>query len=121
MSRPVIGITSYVVRAAWGVWHVPTTLIPHVYVESVARSGGQPVVIPPVGVDVSVLDRLDGLVLSGGPDIHPALYGCDPEPQTQPGPLRDAAEMALLNAAVDTDLPVLAVCRGLQLLAVAYG
>nr|WP_062330516.1 gamma-glutamyl-gamma-aminobutyrate hydrolase family protein [Herbidospora sakaeratensis] len=121
MSRPVIGITSYIEKAAWGVWDVPVTLVPQGYVDGVTRAGGRPVVIPPDEEDVGVLDRLDGLILSGGADLAPALYGSPAHRETRTAPYRDAAELTLLREALARDLPVLAVCRGLQLLAVVYG
>lgn len=120
--HPIIGITSYVLPASWGVWHdLPTTLIPHDYVEAVRLAGGRAVVLPPDDGDTGVLRALDGLVLSGGPDLDPALYGAAPEPLTDTHPERDRAEFALARRALEIDLPVLGVCRGMQLLTVAAG
>jgi putative glutamine amidotransferase len=120
--RPVIGITTYVEAATWGVWHnLPTTLVPHDYVAAVTRSGGRAVLLPPDDLDADVLGVLDGLVLSGGADLGPELYGAEPGPQTITRPDRDAAEMLLARAALTRDLPVLGVCRGMQLLTVAAG
>jgi putative glutamine amidotransferase len=122
-SRPVIGITSYAESASWATWQdVPVALLPYAYVEAVSASGGQPVIIPPEDCATAVLDIIDGLVLAGGPDIDPARYGARPHPQTHgQRPDRDAGELALLRAALDSDLPVLGVCRGMQLMAVAAG
>lgn len=119
--RPIIGITTYVDQATWGVWRdLPTTLVPHDYTEAVIQAGGRPVLIPP-HEDTDVLRVLDGLVLTGGPDLGPELYGAEPEPMTVTHPERDSAEMPLVHRALELDLPVLGVCRGMQLLAVAAG
>jgi putative glutamine amidotransferase len=120
--RPIIGITTYVEPASWGVWHdVEATLIPHAYVEAVTLAGGRPVVLPPDGSDADVLSVLDGLVLAGGADLGPEFYGAPAEPLTDTRPARDAGEMLLTRAALEADLPVLGVCRGMQLLVVAAG
>ena len=120
--RPIIGITTYVEPATWGVWRdLPTTLVPHDYVAAVTLAGGRAVLLPPDGQDTDVLRILDGLVLSGGSDLDPSLYGATLEPQTVTRPDRDAAETALLRDALERDLPILGVCRGMQLLAVAAG
>jgi putative glutamine amidotransferase len=120
--RPIIGITAYVEPASWGVWHdLETTLLPHAYVEAVTIAGGRAVLLPPDDLDADVLTRLDGLVLAGGPDLGADLYGAEPEPLTDTRPARDDAEMLLARAALDADLPILGVCRGMQVLAVAAG
>lgn len=120
--RPVIGITTYVEPATWGVWHdLPTALLPHDYVAAVAGAEGRAVLLPPDDLDADVVRVLDGLVLSGGADVGPELYGAEPEPLTVTRPERDSAELLLARAALDADLPVLGVCRGMQVLAVAAG
>ena len=120
--RPVIGITTYVEPATWGVWQdLPTALIPQDYVAAVTAAGGRAVLLPPDDLDADVLRLLDGLVLSGGSDVDPELYGATPEPLTVTRPERDTAELLLARAALDRDLPVLGVCRGMQLLTVAAG
>jgi gamma-glutamyl-gamma-aminobutyrate hydrolase PuuD len=122
VSRPVVGITTYRETARWGVWNCPAVLVPADYVRQVSGAGGVPVLLPPIADDVEVLDRLDALVLAGGADVDPARYGADRSPRTGPAAGdRDDAELALLAAALERDLPVLAVCRGLQLLAVLRG
>jgi putative glutamine amidotransferase len=123
MARPVIGITTYAQDASWGVWQLPAALIPLDYVDAVERAGGRPILIPPseVGVDETV-DLLDGVVFSGGADVDPALYGADAHPETDaPQARRDRGELALLRAALERDVPILAVCRGVQLFNVARG
>jgi len=124
--RPVIGVTAYDEEAAWGLWHKQASLVPAEYVRSLADAGAHVVVLPvqhdgTADLD-SLLQRLDGLLLTGGPDIDPARYGAEPHPRSQqPRPARDERELALLAAAARTNLPVLAICRGMQLLNVARG
>jgi putative glutamine amidotransferase len=121
MSRPVIGITTYTEDAKWASTSGHVTLLSTAYAECVNRSGGRAVLIPTDDPGADVLDRLDGLILAGGSDVDPARYGQPAHPESAWRPERDAAEFLLLDAALDRDMPVLAVCRGLQLLAVAYG
>jgi anthranilate synthase component 2/putative glutamine amidotransferase len=119
----VVGITSYAQEAAWGVWRLPAALVPLAYVDAIERAGGRAVVIPPAEEDVEqTLDALDGIVFSGGADVDPAQYGAAAHPETDaPQTRRDAGEMALLRAALERDMPTLAICRGFQLLNVARG
>jgi putative glutamine amidotransferase len=121
--RPVIGITTYAQEASWGAWRLPAALIPLDYVDAIERAGGRPLLIPPSGEGVEeTLDVLDGVVFSGGADVDPALYGAEPHPETdEPQARRDAGELALLSAALERDMPTLAVCRGFQLLNVVRG
>ena len=109
MAKPVIGITTYVVPAAWGHWQLEAALIPYDYVRAVERAGGRALLVPPDEDDVEeTLERLDGIVFSGGEDIGE-------------NEARDRGELALLQAALARDLPVLAVCRGFEVLNVARG
>jgi gamma-glutamyl-gamma-aminobutyrate hydrolase PuuD len=123
MSKPVIGITAYLTPARYGVWEEETALIPAAYVRAIEAAGGRALLVPPStdGVE-ETLDRLDGLIFSGGPDLDPELYGQDAHPETDGiVPQRDQAEIALVKAALARDMPVLAVCRGSQVLNVALG
>ena len=124
MARPVVGITTYLARGAVRRWDTESALVPADYVRAIERAGGRPLLVPPStdGID-ETLDALDGLVFSGGSDIDPELYGHDAAPGDD-GEIhreRDDAELALLQAALARDMPVLAICRGSQLLNVARG
>jgi len=122
MGRPLIGITTYREQARWGFWDVPAVLLPANYADAVAEAGGEPVLLPTGAVSAETVARLDGLVLAGGADVDPARYDEVPDPHTTATrPERDASEIALLQAALDRDLPVLAICRGMQLLNVLLG
>ena len=121
--RPLIGITSYAEEIRWGVWTEDAALVPLAYVRAVEHAGGRPLVVPPSedGLE-ETLDALDGVIFSGGGDLDPELYGAEPHDETDmPRTERDAAELRLLEAALDRDMPVLAICRGSQLLNVARG
>jgi putative glutamine amidotransferase len=123
MAKPLVGITTYVTPARFGAWELESALIPYDYVRAVERAGARAVLVPPSddGID-EVLDAVDGLVFSGGSDLGPDLYGQEPHPETTGVvPARDSAELALLRAALDRDVPVLAICRGSQILNVALG
>src|SRR5262249_9921931 len=121
--RPIVGITTYLTAAQFGAWEIESVLVPADYVNAVKRAGGRPLLVPPSDDGVEeTLDALDGLVFSGGSDLGPELYGPKPPPPTTRGaPERDRGELALRTAALDRDLPVLAVCRGSQVLNVARG
>ena len=122
MSRPLIGITTYREPAQWGTWHVPAVLLPAAYADAVAAAGGEPVLLPTGALSADVVGRLDGLVLAGGADVDPARYDRPAGPHTTVlRPDRDESELVALQAALDLDLPLLAVCRGMQLLDVALG
>jgi putative glutamine amidotransferase len=122
-ARPLIGITTYVVPAKWSYWDLEAALVPAAYVHAVEAAGGRPLLVPPSveGIE-ETLDGLDGLVFSGGSDLGPAHYGQEPHEQTSGVvPHRDEAELGLLREALQRDMPVLAICRGSQVLNVARG
>jgi putative glutamine amidotransferase len=123
VARPVIGITTYVTPAKWSYWEREAVLVPAEYVRAIERAGGRALLVPPSadGVD-ETLDVLDGILFSGGSDLDPDFYGQEAHPETF-GVVeeRDRAELALLEAALARDLPVLAVCRGSQVLNVVRG
>lgn len=123
---PVVGLTTYRQQTRSGVWDVPASFLPAVYIEGVTRAGGIATLLPPQPVDDDIAGRvvecLDGLVLTGGKDVDPALYGQDPHSATDdPAGSRDAWEVTLLRAALHRRIPVLGICRGAQVLNVALG
>jgi putative glutamine amidotransferase len=123
MARPVVGITTYVVPAKWSSWDQEAALVPADYVRAIERAGGRALLVPPAadGID-ETLDAVDGLVFSGGADLDPGLYGQEAHAETSGvEEARDRAELALLEAALARDMPVLAICRGSQILNVARG
>jgi putative glutamine amidotransferase len=126
VSRPVIGICAALERARWSHWDQQAVLLPLSYVAAVQRAGGLAVMIPPDEVlerePDEVLDLLDGLVLAGGADIDPGSYGAEPHPETKGSvPERDSSEIALARRALERDVPLLGICRGMQLMNVAAG
>ena len=122
-TRPLVGITTYVTPAKWSHWELEAALIPAQYVRAVERAGGRAILVPPSQEGIEeTLDALDALILSGGSDLSPETYGHEAHPETHGVmPERDDAELALLAAALERDLPVLAICRGSQVLNVALG
>jgi putative glutamine amidotransferase len=126
VSRPVIGLCTTLARARWSHWDQEAALVPRSYVVAIRRAGGLAVMIPPDAVvqddPDEVLDLVDGLVLAGGVDIDPAAYGEERHPETdRPVPERDGAEIALARRALERDIPLLGICRGMQLMNVATG
>lgn len=125
-ASPVIGICAAVERARWTVWDQMAALVPLDYVDSVHRAGGIPVLLAPdprVTDDPDLLlDRIDGLLVAGGSDIDPSTYGAPLDEQTGETNLeRDRFEISLARRAVERDMPVLGVCRGMQVLNIAFG
>jgi putative glutamine amidotransferase len=126
VSRPVIGICTPLEHARWGAWEDDVALLPRAYIVQVQRAGGMPVLFAPDPVVTEhpdeLLDRVDALILAGGADVEPTLYGAERLPTTQTRfPERDAFEIALTRRALERDIPFLGICRGMQLMNVARG
>jgi putative glutamine amidotransferase len=122
VARPVVGITTYLTDASWGAWEVEAAVVPFAYVRSVACAGGAPLLVPPGTSVEETVDVVDGLIFSGGSDLDPALYGEEAHVETV-GVVRerDDFELSLMRVALARDVPVLAICRGSQVLNVALG
>lgn len=129
-GSPLIGISTYREQASWGVWHQVADVQFAQYADSVVEFGGVPVLLTPApanGADVggaaaTAVQRLDGLIIAGGADVDPSLYGEQPHPASGGfRPDRDVWELALLDAATARGLPTLGICRGMQLMAVHAG
>jgi putative glutamine amidotransferase len=124
--RPVIGICAALVHARWGVWDQRAVLLSQSYLTAIQQAGGLALMIPPDPAleerPEEVLDLIDALILAGGDDLDPSSYGSEPHPMTKETvPERDRTELALTNAAIERDMPVLGICRGMQLMNVARG
>ncbi|GAA2437332.1 gamma-glutamyl-gamma-aminobutyrate hydrolase family protein [Streptomyces glaucus] len=124
-DRPLIGVSTYLEAGArWGLWELEAALLPAGYPRLVQRAGGLAAMLPPDAPEhaAATVARLDGLVIAGGPDVEPARYGAERDPRTgPPARARDAWELALIEAALAVRLPLLGICRGMQLLNVALG
>lgn len=121
-----IGICAAVERVRWGVWDETVTMAPRSYAACVQAAGALALLLPPddgaAEAPDALLDRVDALMLAGGADVDPASYGARPHPQTSgTWPERDRFELGLLHRALERGMPVLGICRGMQMLAVANG
>lgn len=126
MGSPTVGICAALERARWGVWEETVALAPRSYATAVQRAGGTAVLLPPDAAAEAepdrMLDRLDALILAGGSDVDAASYGAEPHPETRgTWPERDSFELALARRALERDMPLLGICRGMQILNVARG
>ncbi|MGW1004665.1 gamma-glutamyl-gamma-aminobutyrate hydrolase family protein [Streptomyces sp. NPDC002520] len=124
-ARPLIGVSTYLEAGVrWGVWELAAALVPAGYPRLVQRAEGLASLLPPDAPEraAAVVERLDGVVIAGGPDVDPSRYGAERSPRTgPPAPQRDAWELALIRAALAAGKPLLGICRGMQLLNVALG
>lgn len=126
MTRPLIGMCTALEMARWSVWEQPAALLAQSYIEAVQRAGGLALLLAPDARTVQepdqTLDLIDGLILTGGADIDPSAYGQQAGPHTiDTVPERDEFEIALVRGAIERDMPVLGICRGMQLINVARG
>jgi putative glutamine amidotransferase len=126
MNGLAVGITAAIEQARWGAWDAEVTMAPRSYARAVQGGGGLALLLPPDDVAEAAperwLDRIDALLLSGGQDIDPAVYGQRPHPETQGiSPERDRFEIALARAALERGMPLLGVCRGMEILNIARG
>jgi putative glutamine amidotransferase len=126
VTRPVIGICAAIESAQWAAWEVVVNLSPRTYSLAVQRAGGIALVLPPDDVVAQspdeLLDKIDGLILAGGSDIDPGSYGAQPHPETRgTWPERDRFEIGMGTRALERDMPVLGICRGMQMMNVIQG
>ncbi|MDQ1039820.1 putative glutamine amidotransferase [Streptomyces sp. V3I8] len=123
-DRPLIGVSTYLETARWGVWELEAALLPAGYPRLVQAAGGAAAMLPPddPAYAAGVVARLDAVVIAGGPDVDPARYGAARDPRCGPeARARDSWELALIGAALASGTPLLGICRGMQLLNVALG
>jgi putative glutamine amidotransferase len=121
MRRPLIGLTAYARQVQYDKNDVMAGMLPMTYVKAVHATGGRAVLITPDDPDTDVLESLDGIMFAGGADIDPAYWGAEKHPEADIDAARDTSELMLMKAALEMDLPVLGVCRGMQVMAVAAG
>jgi putative glutamine amidotransferase len=126
VSLPVVGICAAVEQVGWGAWELNSNLTPRTYSDAVQGAGGLALVLPPddtaAEAPEQLLSLIDALLLAGGADVDPASYGARPHPETRgTNPARDRFELALAHRALERDLPVLGICRGMELLNVSLG
>ena len=126
MSRPVIGICAAMEDVSWGAWTLLSNVSPRSYSHAVQAAGAMALLLPPDDTAAEnpgeLLDLIDGLMLAGGADIDPTAYGARVHPETgNTRPERDRFELALTHGALERDMPVLGICRGMELLNVACG
>jgi putative glutamine amidotransferase len=121
MRRPLIGLTAYAQQVQYGSNDLMAGMLPMTYVRAVHNTGGRAILITPDDPDTDVLESLDGIIFAGGNDVDPAFWGADRHPRTEIDEARDTSELMLMRAALEMDLPILGVCRGMQVMAVVAG
>jgi putative glutamine amidotransferase len=126
IRTPNIGVTCNIESVRYAIWTEPAAMVPLTYVAAVARAGARPLLLAPTPADLEdpseLLGLLDGVLITGGADVDPSSYGADPHPETTPGAAeRDAFELLLVRGADERDLPCLGICRGMQVVNLAYG
>ena len=123
---PVIGLCAAIEDVSYRVWNEAAAMLPRAYVAAVQRAGGLALLLPPDDALAErpddALDLIDGLLLAGGSDIDPLTYGASAHPSVrETDPARDRFEVAIAHRALARDLPLLGICRGMELLNVATG
>lgn len=123
---PNVGVTCNIEVVKYALWTEPAAMVPLTYVRAIARAGGRPLLIAPTPADLDdpseLLDLLDGVLVTGGADVGPEAYGERPHTETAAAAQdRDGFELLLVRAAAERDLPCLGICRGMQVVNVAYG
>jgi putative glutamine amidotransferase len=126
VSRPVIGICAAMEELAWKGWTLTANISPRAYSDAVQAAGGLALLLPPDDFcaehPAELLGLIDGLLLTGGADVDPTSYGARPHPETRgTRPERDRFELALAHAALERGMPVLGICRGMEIVNVACG
>jgi putative glutamine amidotransferase len=122
IERPIIGVTCGIRESSFAKWKMDAAILPSTYVSSIEAAGGVPLLIPPSEFSESILNLINGLVIAGGPDINSEEYGQTPDSTaSEYYPIQDKSEISLINGALDRDMPLLCICRGMQMLSIIHG
>ena len=122
LDRPLVGVTCGIRESSFAKWTMDAAILPSTYTSAIERAGGIPLLIPPSDFPTSILDKINAIVIAGGPDIDPSEYGQEPySSKASYYPKQDSSESALIQGALDRDMPMLCVCRGMQLLSIIHG
>ena len=117
----IVGISCPVVNASYGNWERRSALLPFDYIEIVEAAGGVPVIIPPTESSEEIVERIDALIISGGPDLDPSSYGHKENGSIDYSLEQDDSEFRIVKEAINRDMPILGICRGMQLMSVLHG